>query len=112
VVADPAALQEIFEKKIEKCHYDVQAYDCQVVNRNYTVGAPEGTSGPSKDGRKMSIVVMVSGSVKYFSEDDEGELRGFTDSVLLVPNWETQGPKANKKGRRWLIQSQTFRIVL
>lgn len=111
VIADPTALQEIFEKQIEKCHYDVQAYDCQVVNRNYTVGAPEGTLGQDKDGRKMSIVVMVNGSVKYFGEDNDGEVKGFTDSFLLVPNWETQGPKGNKKGRRWLIQTQTFRVV-
>ena len=62
----------------------------------------------------MSIIVMVSGSVKYFSEEQEGEVRGFTDSVLLVPNWELQGPKGGSKkgGRRWLVQSQTFRIIV
>lgn len=89
----------------------MQSFDCHVLNPSYTVGAPEGTLGPDKDGRRMSIVVMVSGSVKYFEEGGEGELRGFTDNLILVPNWDAQGPKASKGTRKWLIQNQTFRLV-
>ena len=112
VVADPAALQDLFENQVEKSHYDVQSFDCQVLNTNYTVGTPEGTLGPDKDGKKMSILVMVSGGVRYGKEDGDGEVRGFTDNVVLVPNWEAQGPKASKGDRRWLIQNQTFRLVV
>jgi len=65
-----------------------------------------------KDGRKMSILVMVNGSVKYFKENTDGETRGFTESFVLIPNLEAQGPKAAKGAKRWLIQSQTFRLVL
>jgi NTF2-related export protein 1/2 len=111
-VADAAQLQSIFENQVSKAQYEVQSFDCQVVNTNYNVGVDESRLGPNKDGRKMSILVMVNGSVKYFKENTDGETRGFTESVVLIPNLEAQGPKAAKGAKRWLIQSQTFRLVL
>lgn len=95
-----------------KAHYEVQSFDCQVINTNYNVGVDETKLDPNKDGKKMSILVMVNGSVKYFKESTDGETRGFTESIVLVPNFEAQGPKAPKGSKRWLIQSQTFRLVL
>jgi NTF2-related export protein 1/2 len=111
-VADPAQLQSIFETQVAKAQYEVQSFDCQVINTNYNVGVDSTKLGPNKDGKKMSILVMVSGSVKYFKESTDGETRGFTENVVLVPNWEAQGPKAPKGLKKWLIQSQTFRLVL
>ena len=111
VVPDPEALKAIFLNDIEKTNYEVQSFDCHVINSSYTVGAPEGL-GPDKDGKNMSIVVMVNGSVKYFAEGEDGDIRGFTDSLVLVPNWEARGPRAPKGLSKWLIQNQTFRLVL
>jgi NTF2-related export protein 1/2 len=111
-VADPTQLQSIFETQVAKAHYEVQSFDCQVINTNYNVGVDESKLGPNKEGKKMSILVMVNGSVKYFKENTDGETRGFTESVVLVPNFVAQGPKAPKGAKRWLIQSQTFRLVL
>lgn len=90
----------------------MQSFDCQVINTNYNVGVDEAKHGPNKDGMKMSILVMVNGSVKYFKENTDGETRGFTENVVLIPNPDGQGPKAPKAAKRWLIQSQTFRLVL
>jgi NTF2-related export protein 1/2 len=116
VMSDPLEVQKIFETQIPKAYYEVQSFDCHVVNPNYNVSVDDSALGPNKDGKKMSIVVMVSGSVKYFkSSDDEearAELRGFTETFVLVPNQEAQNPKAAKGIRKWLIQSQNFRLVL
>lgn len=111
-ISNPAELQAIFENQVSKCLYEAQSFDCQVLNRNYNVGVEENGLGPSKDGRKMSIMVMVNGSVKYYKDGAEGETRGFTETFMLVPNLEAQGPKAPRGARKWLIQSQQFRLVV
>lgn len=112
VIPDPAAFQTLFENDVKRCSYEVQSFDCHVLNANSKIGFPEGDLGPSRDGKKMSIVVMVNGSVKYGTEDGDSDARGFTDNLVLVPNWDAQGPKASKGGKRWLIQNQTFRLVV
>ena len=116
VMTEPSEVQKIFEAQIPKAHYEVQSFDCHLVNPNYNVGLDDAALAPSKDGKKMSIVVMVSGSVKYYKSSDEEEARvearGFTETFVLVPNQEAQNPKAAKGLKRWLIQSQNFRLVL
>jgi len=113
IVATPDELQALFEKQVSKAHYEVQSFDCQVLNTNYNIDFEDHLLSPDKDGKKMSVLVVVSGSVKYGKEGgSEGNARGFTESIVLVPNWAAQGPKALKGERRWLIQSQNFRLVL
>lgn len=111
-IADPAQLQSIYETQVERTRYEVGSFDCQVINTNYNFGLDESKWAPTKDGSKMSIIVMVSGSVEYFKEETEGERRGFMDNVVLVPNWEAQKPNAAKGLKKWLVQSQTFRLVM
>ena len=112
VVADPEELQSIFEKKVDRAHYEVQSFDCHVLNTNYNVGADESILSPDKTGKKMSILVMVSGSVRYWKDSGDGDTRGFTESVVLVPNWATLKPRPARGEKNWLIQSQTFRLVV
>jgi NTF2-related export protein 1/2 len=116
VIADPLEVQKIFEKQIASAHYEAQSFDCNVLNPNYNVGVDDASLGPEMDGKKMSILLIVSGSVRYSKpgEDGEnrGENRGFTETFVLVPNLEAHGPKAPKGLKRWLIQSQNFRLVL
>jgi NTF2-related export protein 1/2 len=59
VIPDPAEVQKIFENQIPKAQYEVQSFDCHVVNPNYNVGLDDAALGPEKDGKKMSIVVGV-----------------------------------------------------
>lgn len=112
IISDPSELQSFFENQVAKAHYEVQSFDCQVINANYNVGISESQLGPDKDGKKMSLLVLVSGSAKYWRDGTDSEVRGFTETVILVPNWEAQSPKAAKGERKWLIQSQKFRLVV
>ncbi|TVY65697.1 hypothetical protein LSUE1_G008481, partial [Lachnellula suecica] len=98
IVEDPSDLVAIQQNLPTKTHYEVQSYDCHVVNPNYNVGAPDNLLEPNAAGKKMSIMVMVSGSVKYPDE----EARGFMDNVLLVPNWDITSKKDIKEKKRWL----------
>ncbi|KAG0645348.1 hypothetical protein D0Z07_9006 [Hyphodiscus hymeniophilus] len=112
-ISDPSELQSFFENQVAQTNYEVGSFDCQVINTNYNVGVREGQLAPDKDGKKMSILVMISGGVRYWKKEGvESETRGFTENVVLVPNWEAQGPKAAKGEKKWVIQSQNFRLVL
>ena len=101
----------MLEKQIEKAHYDVHSFDCSVISTNYNVGLDDSKFGPDKSGKKLSILVVISGTVRHWKEGQEGETRGFTESIVLVPNWDAQSAKAPRDAKRWLIQSQTFRLI-
>jgi len=112
IISEPSELQSFFENQVSQAKYEVGSFDCHVINTNYNVGVREDQMGPDKDGKKMSVLVMVSGSVRYWKDGADSETRGFTENVVLVQNLEAQGPKAAKGDKKWLIQSQTFRLVL
>ncbi|KAL8945950.1 MAG: hypothetical protein Q9222_007585 [Ikaeria aurantiellina] len=109
-IPDVAALQSLFEQQIRQSHYEVQCYDCQVLNPNYL---PEGTQGwPAKTGKNMTILVAVSGYVKY-GNPKEATPRAFSDTFLLAPNPAASTSKQRLKNvKEWLIQTQNFRIVV
>lgn len=58
--------------------------------------------------KDMSILILVSGTVRY-GEDREQPQRGFSETFVLTPN-----PSADHaRGRKdFLIQSQNFRLVV
>ncbi|KAG8533130.1 uncharacterized protein KY384_001913 [Bacidia gigantensis] len=106
IIQDPSSLQRLFEEQMPKSYYKVQDYDCHVLNPNYDGEALQG--GQTTTGKNMSILVTVSGSVKY---GDETTPRGFSESFVLVPNLNN-ADHGEKKARQWLIQSQNFRLVV
>ncbi|EPQ67044.1 BgtA-21122 [Blumeria graminis f. sp. tritici] len=111
IIPTPNDLQKLFETQVRRAHYDIQSYDAHVLNSNYNFGQEE-SLGPDKDGKKISITVMVSGSVRYWMEGEEGDTRGFTESIVLVPNKGSRESKIAKgTTRKWLILSQTFRLI-
>ncbi|ODH45912.1 hypothetical protein GX48_08013 [Paracoccidioides brasiliensis] len=122
VVADGPSVQEIFAKQMPTTHYEVQAYDCQIINMNYPgLDATSGATGGSRPlsgravARNMSILVTVSGSVRFGEERDPGGLsnRGFSETFVLVPNPQSDGHGGRAAGKKhWLIQSQNFRLVV
>lgn len=109
IIQSPAELQSLFQTKMPEAHYECQSYDCHVLNPNYNIGASEADLGPDKTGQKMSLVVVVSGYVKY-GEARDAKMRGFTENFVLVPNFDA-GKGRSKDVKKWLIQSQNFRIV-
>ena len=110
VIPDPNAIQNFFETQMPKAHYEVQSYDVQVLNANYNVGVADDALGPDSKGNKMSMLVLVSGYVKY-GDTKDAVMRGFTETLVLVPNQESIKSKA-RGIKSHLIQSQNFRLVL
>ncbi|KAL8702684.1 MAG: hypothetical protein Q9201_004145 [Fulgogasparrea decipioides] len=104
------ALQKMFEDQMPQSHHEVQCYDCHVVNPNYVADGAE--AWPAKTGKNMTILVAVSGYVKY-GNTKEAKTRGFSESFLLVPNPVAAASKQRLKNvKEWLIQTQNFRIVV
>ena len=109
-VPDPRSLQTVFETQMPQAHYEVQSYDCQVLNADL---APAGATRNPSPGKNMSIVLTVSGYVRY-GESRSAVMRGFDESIILVPYAD---PSSSNRGRDvlakdWLIQCQNFRLVV
>ncbi|KHJ33792.1 putative nuclear transport factor 2 domain protein [Erysiphe necator] len=111
-ISSPTDFQKLFETQVQRAQYEVQSYDAHILNSNYNLLGYSNSSLSDKDGKRASVIVLISGSVKYWKEGEEANLRGFTESVVLVPDPEAIGPKSTKiKPRKWLIASQNFRLV-
>ena len=90
--------------------YEIQSYDCQVLNPNYAAAGTAVTDGAN--GKNMTLLLVASGFVKV-GPSKESETRGFSETFVLVPNAETSVTKAQRKpAKEWLIQSQNFRFVV
>ncbi|GFF28334.1 NTF2-related export protein 2 [Aspergillus udagawae] len=110
-VADGNAVQEIFVNQMPPAHYEVQSFDCQVINPTYPTPTTSGVKLPNQTTVKdMSILVVVSGYVR-FGESRDLPQRGFSETFILVPNPTADAPKG-KRRREWLIQTQNFRLVV
>lgn len=109
-VADGAAVQEIFTNQMSPTYYEVQSYDCQIINKAYPTILPGGGLKPQSEMgvKDMSFLIVVSGFVRYGEGRDQPQ-RGFSETFVLVPN-----PSAERaRGRKdWLIESQNFRLVV
>ncbi len=109
-ITDAAAMQRMFED-MPPAIYVVQCYDCQVINPNY-VGTDSqcGACTSGRPRRNMSILVSVSGYVKY-GEPREATKRGFSENFVLIPNPAAVAGNVGRNHKEWLIQSQNFRLV-
>lgn len=110
VIPSAAELQSIFENGMPVARYEVQSFDCHVMNPNYIAENAKGTVSPS--GKNMTILVIVSGFVKY-GESRSAPAQGFSENFVLVPNPDVdQAKNKGKIVKDWLIQSQNFRLVV
>ena len=110
VIPSAGALQEMFEEEIPATRYDIQCYDCQVLNPQYDY-SPDSNRDDSS-GNSMSILIIVNGNVRLGTPKDL-ELRGFCETFVLVPKSPDQNPRpGGKPVRGWVIQSQNFRLVV
>ena len=109
VIANPTAIQTMFEEQMPQARYDVQNYDCQVLNPNYVAEGTQGSSPAS--GKNMTIMVTVSGTVK-FGEPRAANIRAFSENFVLIPNPAAVTNPRAKHIKGWLIQSQNFRLVV
>ncbi|KAJ5895236.1 hypothetical protein N7495_006927 [Penicillium taxi] len=108
LVVDGAAVQDIFANQMPTAHYEVQSFNCQIINTAYPTVTPTGIKPRSEMTIKdMSILVIVSGHVRY-GDDRNLPHRGFSETFTLIPN-----PASDRKRLRdWLIQTQNFRLVV
>ena len=107
IIPSPQDVQNLFEKEMPPMHLEVQSLDCQVINQNSASGVSAVSSG-----KNISVLVMVSGHAKV-GPPKESELRGFSETLVLVPNPEAAQPKGRgKRSKEWLIQSSNFRFVV
>ncbi|KAJ5225395.1 hypothetical protein N7468_006620 [Penicillium chermesinum] len=111
-VADGKAVQDIFTNQMPVSYYEVQSFDCQIINRSYPTPTPTGPKQPDQRTVKdMSILVVVSGSVRYGDRDPAKPQRGFSETFVLVPN-ATGGDHGKGRRSEYLIEDQNFRLVV
>jgi NTF2-related export protein 1/2 len=87
-------------------HYEVQSVDCQIINKQF----PAPTPGRQPSTKDMSMLVIVSGYVR-FGESRDLPQRGFSETFVLIPNTSNETVKGRRK-RDWIIQTQNFRLVV
>ena len=100
------SVQEMFENQMPPARYDAQSIDCHTLNPQY---APDGAPASRSAASTMTILVAVSGAVR-FGEDRNGPERQFSETFVLVPNHD-RGPRGQRP-KQFLIQSQNFRLVV
>ena len=107
-IQDPASMQNLFQEQMPQTRFEVQNYDCHVLNPEYITDATQAAS--SSPGKNMTILLSVSGYVKY-GEPRSVEPRGFSETFVLVPNPNVKPSNRNSHPRGWVIQNQIFRQV-
>lgn len=113
-LSDPHMFQTAYVDQMPFTHFEVQSFNVHVLNPSIEPIEAKGRGKVKEMESNMSLVVQVSGYVRLV-ERKEGPMRGFSDSLVLVPNKEAAGAKGKAKsgeGRSWLVQSQNFRFVV
>lgn len=111
IIEGPTAMQTMFREKMPESHYEIQDYDCHVLNPHYV--PPDADQPNAETGKNMVILVTVSGHVRYGDVKSTPNLsRGFCENIVLVPNPAAVGNEKGKPVKDWLIQSQNFRLVV
>lgn len=100
------SVQQMFENEMPPTRYEAQSIDCHILNPQY---APDGAPAPRSPASTMTLLVIVSGAVR-FSEDRNDPERQFSETLVLVPNQDRGG--SGPRPKEFLIQSQNFRLVV
>lgn len=97
--------------------YEVEGFDVHVLNPQFRVACPEhlqtearGRGAITSQAQKASLMLQVTGWVQY-GASKEAPRKGFSEVFVLVPNWDSMGPKAPRGLRGWLIMSQNYRAL-
>lgn len=95
-----------------KVRYEVDSFDAQVVNDDYSLACPEHilSRGPDRGGGRVSAVVTVMGVV-HVGGGPDALRRRFHEVFVLVPNWDVRGRNPPRGAKRFLIASQNYRTL-
>ena len=109
-IEGPVALQTMFKEEMPESRYEIDTYDCHILNPHYV---PENTPHTlAETGKNMIIMIAVTGEVKYGDKKNAPDQEKiFSDNIVLVPNPVLVEKEREKPAKEWLIQSQNFRFV-
>ncbi|KAG5997705.1 hypothetical protein E4U52_003281 [Claviceps spartinae] len=115
VVATPAAYSTLLEGQGPGVRYDMESFDVHVINPSTKYAAPKNiqiqdNTKSEKSGARMSLVVTTMGKVQ-FGKGREAARKMFTETFVLVPNWDSMAKNPPRGLKRWLIMSQNFRAL-
>ncbi|KAK4936378.1 hypothetical protein LTR66_003863 [Elasticomyces elasticus] len=109
-IPTPTAFQSLFAaESMPYTYFEVQSLNAHVLNPSLEP-IDDDRAGKNKIENNISVLVQVSGYVRLI-ERKEGPMRGFSDTLVLVPNREGTRGKSSV-GRRWVVQSQNLRFVV
>ncbi|KAB5575458.1 nuclear transport factor 2 domain-containing protein [Coniochaeta sp. 2T2.1] len=106
-----------------KVRYEVDGWDCQIINPEFSIGCPDNLLAKYEEEKKntaktpsreffnrCSLLVQVTGTVT-FAGGEKDERKVFNDVFVLVPNWDTHVKNPSRNAKRWLVLSQNFRSL-
>ncbi|KAG7288883.1 hypothetical protein NEMBOFW57_005243 [Staphylotrichum longicolle] len=125
VVATPQEWEKLLEQQRQapkqpdpnkrRVRYEVETYNVHVINADYRFGAPQkmvDLHSPT-DGVRMMMVLAVGGTVYFGTGRNKGdeywEKQHFSDTFILVPNWDVLEKPGAKYGRKYLAMSHNYR---
>lgn len=109
IIESPTVLEARY-KDLPRTRTECQSLNVHVMNP--AIMPLEATARTEEKRNNISCLVQVSGSFKMLDSSDPP--RGFSDSIVIVPNKTELGGKGKGRsgeGRQWVIQSQNYRIV-
>jgi NTF2-related export protein 1/2 len=126
VVATPQEWEQILEQQRQapkqpdpnrrRVRYDVETLLVHVINADYRFACPQKLldTYAATAGVRMMLSVLVTGSVYFGTGREKGdeywEKQTFSDSFVLVPNWDLlERPPTKQHGRKYLIISHNYR---
>lgn len=95
-----------------RLRHEVDSFDAQVINDDYTLGAPEHlvNQGPDRHGSRISMLVSVMG-ILHLGSGHDATRKTFNEVFVLVPNWDARGRNPPRNVKRYLISSQNYRTL-
>lgn len=112
VLSDGMAVQEIFANQLPNSLFEVQSVDCHIINRNYPIPDQDENAARRINVKEhISMVVVVNGSVKLGGSKGESDDRGFSETLILIPNTNIRRKEHDRNRKDFVIQSQNFRMV-
>lgn len=113
VLEAPADYFNLLVAQGKDVFYHPESFDTHVVNPLFAYNAPDNIPDRprrERSGDMMSMTVLVTGRMRFGKGKDAPE-KNFTDSFILVPNWEAMQRNPPRGIRSWLIMSQNFRAL-
>ncbi|KAL1838611.1 hypothetical protein VTJ49DRAFT_2479 [Mycothermus thermophilus] len=126
VVATPQEWEQLLEEQRKapkqpdpnrrRVRYEVETLIAHVINPDYRFGAPASLLDKYSptDGVRLMLSVLITGTVYFGTGREKGdeywEKQTFSDSFILVPNWDLLERAPGKQhGRKYLVISHNYR---